>query len=112
MLEIGTGSGYQACILAELGAKVFSIERQKSLFEKTSKLIPKLGYARIKTFYGDGYKGLPAFAPFDRTLVDQTRLTRDEVAWWNAYHAKVEAILAPQLSGDALAWLKAACAPL
>jgi protein-L-isoaspartate(D-aspartate) O-methyltransferase len=69
VLEIGTGSGYQACILAELGAKVFSIERQKSLFEKTSKLIPKLGYARIKTFYGDGYKGLPAFAPFDRIII-------------------------------------------
>ena len=52
------------------------------------------------------------FAPIDRTLVDQTLLTRDEVAWWNAYHAKVEAMLAPQLSGEALAWLKAACAPL
>ncbi|GAA4761410.1 aminopeptidase P family protein [Novosphingobium ginsenosidimutans] len=52
------------------------------------------------------------FAPVDRTLVDQTLLTRDEVAWWNAYHAKVEAILAPQLSGEALGWLKAACSPL
>ncbi|MEY4239437.1 MAG: hypothetical protein RL339_2038 [Pseudomonadota bacterium] len=52
------------------------------------------------------------FAPIDRTLVDQALLTRDEVAWWNAYHAKVEAILAPQLEGEALAWLKAACAPL
>jgi Xaa-Pro aminopeptidase len=52
------------------------------------------------------------FAPIDRTLVDQSLLTRDEVAWWNAYHAKVEAILAPQLEGAALAWLQAACAPL
>lgn len=52
------------------------------------------------------------FAPIDRTLVDQTLLTRDEVAWWNAYHAKVEMILAPQLSGEALGWLKAACTPL
>lgn len=52
------------------------------------------------------------FAPIDRTLVDQTLLTRDEVAWWNAYHAKVESLLAPQLSGDALAWLKDACTPL
>jgi len=52
------------------------------------------------------------FAPIDRTLVDQTLLTRDEVAWWNAYHARVEAILAPQLTGEALGWLKAACAPL
>lgn len=52
------------------------------------------------------------FAPIDRTLVDQTLLTRDEVAWWNAYHAKVEMILAPQLSGEALGWLKDACTPL
>lgn len=52
------------------------------------------------------------FAPIDRTLVDRALLTADEVAWWNAYHAKVEAILAPQLSGAALTWLKAACAPL
>lgn len=52
------------------------------------------------------------FAPIDRTLVDRALLTADEVAWWNAYHAKVEAILAPQLSGAALAWLKTACAPL
>ena len=52
------------------------------------------------------------FAPIDRTLVEPSLLTADEVAWWNAYHAKVEAILAPQLDGDALAWLKRACAPL
>ena len=52
------------------------------------------------------------FAPIDRTLVDQPLLTADDVAWWNAYHAKVEAILAPQLDGAALDWLKTACAPL
>ena len=52
------------------------------------------------------------FAPIDRTLVEPSLLTADEVAWWNAYHAKVEAILAPQLDGDALAWLKRVCAPL
>lgn len=69
ILEIGTGSGYQACILAELGAKVFTIERQKSLFDKTSRYLPSLGYKTVKTFYGDGYKGLPAFAPFDKILV-------------------------------------------
>jgi protein-L-isoaspartate(D-aspartate) O-methyltransferase len=69
VLEIGTGSGYQACILSELGAKVFTIERQKSLFDKTSRYLPLLGYKTIKTFYGDGYKGLPAFAPFDKILV-------------------------------------------
>jgi protein-L-isoaspartate(D-aspartate) O-methyltransferase len=68
VLEIGTGSGYQACILAEMGAKVFTIERQRSLFNNAIKFIPALGYT-IKVFYGDGYKGLPAFAPFDKILV-------------------------------------------
>ncbi len=69
VLEIGTGSGYQACILAEMGARVFTIERQKTLFDRTSKFLPAIGYPTIKTFYGDGYKGLPAFAPFDRVIV-------------------------------------------
>src|SRR5690606_32030271 len=61
ILEIGTGSGYQAAILHYLGAKVFTIERQKTLYLKTKELLPKIGY-RPKFFYGDGYKGLPAFA--------------------------------------------------
>jgi protein-L-isoaspartate(D-aspartate) O-methyltransferase len=69
VLEIGTGSGYQACILAEMGAKVFTIERQKTLFDKTSKFLPMVGYPTIKTFFGDGYKGLTAFAPFDKMIV-------------------------------------------
>jgi protein-L-isoaspartate(D-aspartate) O-methyltransferase len=69
VLEIGTGSGYQACILAEMGAKVFTIERQKTLFDKTSKFLPLVGYPTIKTFFGDGYKGLTAYAPFDRVIV-------------------------------------------
>ncbi len=68
VLEIGTGSGYQACILAEIGAKVFSIERQKALYDKAIKFLPTLGY-RIKLFYGDGYKGLPAYSPFDKIIV-------------------------------------------
>lgn len=68
VLEIGTGSGYQACILKVLGAKVFSIERHKGLYLKAKELLPKLGYS-IKLFFGDGYKGLPAFAPFDKILV-------------------------------------------
>lgn len=68
VLEIGTGSGYQACILCELGVKVFSIERQKLLFDKTKIFLPTLGY-RIKTFYGDGYLGLPPFAPFDKIII-------------------------------------------
>ncbi len=68
VLEIGTGSGYQTAVLMELGAKVFSIERQKSLFEKTKALLPQLGYTP-KLYYGDGYKGLPNYAPFDKILV-------------------------------------------
>ena len=68
VLEIGTGSGYQTCILCELGAKVFTIERQKELFDKTQKQLPLMGYSP-KMFYGDGYKGLPTYAPFDKILV-------------------------------------------
>ncbi len=68
VLEIGTGSGYQTCVLLELGAKVFTIERQKELFDKATKFLPEIGYSP-KMFYGDGYKGLPSFAPFDKVLV-------------------------------------------
>ena len=68
VLEIGTGSGYQACILEELGARVYSIERHHALFIKTKQLLEQMNY-RVKLFYGDGYKGLPAFAPFDRILI-------------------------------------------
>ena len=69
VLEIGTGSGYQACILAELGGKVFTVERHKILYERTRKLLPTLGFHSVKTFFGDGYQGLPAFAPFDKVLI-------------------------------------------
>jgi protein-L-isoaspartate(D-aspartate) O-methyltransferase len=69
VLEVGTGSGYQACVLAEMGVKVFTIERQKKLFEKTKKLLALFKYRNIKTFYGDGYKGLPTFGPFDGIIV-------------------------------------------
>ena len=68
VLEIGTGSGFQTCILCELGAKVFSVERQKELYTKSKKLIEHLGYSPRLTF-GDGYKGMPAFAPFDKIIV-------------------------------------------
>ena len=68
ILEIGTGSGFQTCILCELKAKVYSIERQKSLFDKTKLLIPKLGYTP-KLYYGDGYKGKDVFAPYDKVIV-------------------------------------------
>lgn len=69
ILEIGTGSGYQAAVLCELGAKVYSIERQQELFKKTSKFLPKLGYRPKKLIFGDGYKGLPEEAPFDGIVV-------------------------------------------
>jgi protein-L-isoaspartate(D-aspartate) O-methyltransferase len=69
ILEVGTGSGYQACILSLLGAKVYSIERQSALYEKTDKLLRELGFGMIRTFLGDGYAGLPRFAPFDKILV-------------------------------------------
>lgn len=68
VLEVGTGSGYQASVLHEMGAKVFSIERHKDLFEQTRKRFNELNY-NIKTFFGDGFKGLPAFAPFEKILV-------------------------------------------
>jgi len=69
ILEIGTGSGYQTAVLCELGAKkIFSIERQKLLFDKTLTLLKDLKY-KATLLYGDGYKGLPAFAPFDKIIV-------------------------------------------
>lgn len=69
VLEIGTGSGYQTAVLCELGAKVYSIERQLELFKITSKFLPKLGYRAKKLIFGDGYKGLKEEAPFDSIIV-------------------------------------------
>jgi len=69
VLEIGTGSGYQAMVLAELGAQVFTIERQKKLFDEHSKFILRKKYSGIKYFYGDGFEGLPTYAPFDKVIV-------------------------------------------
>lgn len=69
VLEIGTGSAYQASVLAELGAQVFTIERQKKLFESNKKFEYLRKYPNIKFFYGDGYEGLPTYAPFDRVLI-------------------------------------------
>jgi protein-L-isoaspartate(D-aspartate) O-methyltransferase len=68
VLEIGTGSGYQSCVLLELGAILYTVERQKNLFLKTKEFLPSIGY-KPKMFYGDGYKGLPTFAPFDKIIV-------------------------------------------
>ena len=68
-MEIGTGSIYQATVLAELGAKVFTIERQKNLFDKTKLYIFKSKYHNLKFFYGDGFEGLPTYAPFDKVII-------------------------------------------
>ena len=68
VLEIGTGSGYQACVLAVMGAKVFSIERQRNLYFKTKEILEQLSF-RVKTFLGDGFEGLPTYAPFDRIII-------------------------------------------
>ncbi len=68
VLEIGTGSGYQACVLAAMGAKVFSIERQRNLYFKTKDILEQLPF-KVKTFLGDGFEGLPSYAPFDRVII-------------------------------------------
>ncbi len=68
VLEVGTGSGYQAAVLVELGARVYTIERQRLLFVKTQMLLNTLGY-KLKFFYGDGFKGQKTYAPFDRILI-------------------------------------------
>jgi protein-L-isoaspartate(D-aspartate) O-methyltransferase len=69
VLEIGTGSAYQATILAELGVQVYTIERQKKLYESNKKFDYLKKYPNIKMFYGDGYEGLPTYVPFDRVLI-------------------------------------------
>ena len=68
MLEIGTGCGYQTAVLCALTTKVFTVERQKLLYEKTKNFLPKLN-CQPKFFYGDGYLGLPTFAPFQKIIV-------------------------------------------
>ena len=69
VLEIGTGSAYQATVLAEMGAQVYTIERQKKLFEANKNFAYLRKYPSIKFFYGDGYEGLPTYAPFDKVLI-------------------------------------------
>src|SRR5690606_10642627 len=69
VLEIGTGSGYQSAVLIELGVQLYTIERQNELFKKTNLFLPKLGYRPKKMIFGDGYKGLPEYAPYQGILV-------------------------------------------
>ncbi len=68
VLEIGTGSGYQTAVLLEMGAKVYTIERQRELYLKVQSFLPSIGY-NANFFYGDGYEGLESYGPFDRILV-------------------------------------------
>ncbi|MBS2098948.1 protein-L-isoaspartate(D-aspartate) O-methyltransferase [Carboxylicivirga linearis] len=68
ILEVGTGSGYQAAVLIQMGVKLFSIERQKELYVRSNNLLKQIGY-RGRFFLGDGYEGLPSFAPFDKIIV-------------------------------------------
>ncbi len=69
ILEVGTGSAYQSCVLAKMGARVFTIERQKSLYEHNNHFFYLKEFMEIKRFLGDGFKGLPSYAPFDSILV-------------------------------------------
>jgi len=69
VLEIGTGSAYQACVLAEMGVQLCTIERQKKLFESNKKFEYLRKYPNIKFFYGDGFEGLPTYAPFDKVII-------------------------------------------
>lgn len=69
ILEVGTGSAYQACVLAELGAQVFTIERQKELFKYNNHFFFLKEYPKIKRFLGDGFEGLPSYAPFDKVII-------------------------------------------
>ena len=69
ILEIGTGSGYQAAVLSFLGAKVYTIERQEKLFHTTSVFLIEIGFEAVRTFLGDGYKGLQRYAPFDKIII-------------------------------------------
>lgn len=68
VLEVGTGSGYQTAVLCAMGLSVYTIERQKELYDESTKRLKELGY-KAKCFLGDGYAGLPEFGPFDRVLV-------------------------------------------
>ncbi len=68
VLEIGTGSGYQAAVLSQMRARVISVERQKKLYDKARYILQRYGF-KVRCLFGDGYQGAPAFAPFDRILV-------------------------------------------
>ncbi len=74
VLEIGTGSGYQAAVLAEMGARVYTVERHRELYINAQKLLSELGY-EVHFFYGDGFEGMPSYGPYDKVLI--TAAVRD-----------------------------------
>ncbi len=69
VMEIGTGSGYQSAILSQIGVDVYSVERIKKLYEKSTNILKELKFNNVRTFFGDGYRGLPEFAPFDKIII-------------------------------------------
>jgi protein-L-isoaspartate(D-aspartate) O-methyltransferase len=69
ILEIGTGSGYQAAVLGTMGMRVYTIERHRKLYDRTKDLLQELGYKNVKCFFGDGFEGIPGFAPYDKIIV-------------------------------------------
>jgi protein-L-isoaspartate(D-aspartate) O-methyltransferase len=69
ILEVGTGSAYQACVLAAMGAQVYTIERQKQIYDSNKQFAYLRNFPSIRYFYGDGYQGLPTYAPFDKIIV-------------------------------------------
>ncbi len=81
VLEIGTGSMYQTTVLAAMGAEVYTIERQKQLFEKTSKYIFRANYPNVFFYFGDGFEGLPQLAPFDKILITAAAPEVPEMLW-------------------------------
>ena len=81
VLEIGAGSMYQTSVLAEMGAQVFTIERQKQLFDKTAKYVFKDLYLNVQFFFGDGFEGLPDLAPFDKILITAAAPHLPEKLW-------------------------------
>ena len=89
VLEIGTGSAYQACVLAEMGISLLTIERQKALYDYVGQFFFISRYPNIKRFYGDGFEGLPSYAPFDKIIITcgapfiPPKLLTAKTRWYN-----------------------------
>ena len=105
VLEIGTGSGYQACVLAAMGAKVFTIERQRNLYFKTKDILEQLPF-RVKTFLGDGFEGLPSYAPFDRVIITAGAPSLPEVLLQQMKTGGIMVIPLDQVDGEGQTMLR------